>query len=184
MGKKLLGLFAVFISLTANVVSAFSILGDPGRSTEIDYLREKLFKKYSFSQAVLLMPRSYQEKLKFNWLIAHGSHVSHSSHSSHASHSSHTSGTSSPSYTPNYYNSSSPFSAASSDNPIKAHVIPSAIDPKLLNNPETRSVEVISLVPEQKLFVIGADGIWVHVKVEEDNQTYFGWILETEIIRE
>lgn len=182
MKKKILGLTAVFVSLVANLASAASFIGNNGKNTELDRLRDKSFKRSPSQKAVFLMPRS-SAKLKFSWLIAHGSHVSHSSHASHVSHISHVSGTSSPSYTPNYsYTYTSPFSYATEDLPISAHVSLNSIDPKLLQTPEYGSIEVLKLTPGQNLLVVGYNGYWVKVKIEIDTQSYTGWIPESDIV--
>jgi hypothetical protein len=181
MKKKLLGFAAIFIGFVVNLASAVSMIVNPERTTELDRIRERVFKNSPSQKAVLLMPRS-PAKPKFSWLIAHGSHVSHASHGSHASH---TSGTSSQNYTPNYnYSYTSPYSYATPVNPIKAHVLLNASLPRLVLSPEYGSTLVLSLIPGQNIQVIGYSGSWVQATVKLDTQIYTGWILETDIMKD
>jgi hypothetical protein len=95
MKRRSFHFVVALMGLAANVASALNapITISP---SEIERLREKVLSRKEPNSAVLLLPKSFQQKGRFRWLAAHGSHSSHSSHSSHVSHSS---GTTIPGYT-------------------------------------------------------------------------------------
>lgn len=103
MTKKMFGIIAAFVGLTANAVSALNVPFSRYVPDEVERLRRKFMSKSSSNGAVLLLPKFVQPNERFLWLAAHGSHGSHGSHASHASHASgtsHKSGSSCQVYTP------------------------------------------------------------------------------------